>query len=88
MSVTINRSSHPCLWGVFSLVRASLDFHPDEEVVEGVHEDDVAAFELGLSAWSYSDVLVLAGIVEDDARFDELVATEVGGFVNHALAMD
>lgn len=90
MSVFVTRSAHPHLWMLFASVDVSMGnpvaYDAEYEVIDA-DADDVAAYELGFSAWSTSDVAIIAGLVEDDARFDELVATEVGGFINHQFAM-
>lgn len=86
MSTTITRTEYPHLWSVLALVAATMDQSPVDQVADvGVAE--LASYELDLSSWDFAEALILAGVVSDDVRFDELVSTEVGSFVNHLLSM-
>ena len=86
MTTTITRAAYPHLWSLFALVSATMGLAPTDHVAVYTAQQ-IAGLEYEMSGWLYHSVLVLAGVVDDEALYHVLVRTSVGRLAHHVLSM-
>lgn len=69
---TITSTTYPALWSFVQLVRATMDVDTSCEVKTLLTRDDLDRYEAAMIEIPTYDFLVLAGVVDDQTRFDEL----------------
>lgn len=69
---TITSITHPALWSFVQLVSATMDVDSSWGFETTLTRDDLDRYEAAMIELSARDLLVLAGVIDDRTRFDEL----------------
>lgn len=77
-SLTINKSSHPALWGVLALMCTQSGYDGDAVTEDDVFESSatdsrtIDLAEVILNLYSTRDYLIIAGVIEDEVKLREI----------------